>query len=140
MAKSNKDDPLVKAWSIITKQGKIKASLDPSLPQFQDFLRQIDQQAGMFMCGGTGSFKAIPLHYINDDFCDCEDASDEPFTSACSGLGIHNQPQQKQKERCYMFSCESDSYLPSSLRGSARNEGKRRFLPPSLINDGTCDW
>ena len=28
--------------------------------------------------------KLLPVAYYNDDFCDCKDASDEPFTSACS--------------------------------------------------------
>lgn len=29
---------------------------------------------------GSGT---IPFAYVNDDYCDCQDGSDEPGTSAC---------------------------------------------------------
>lgn len=39
--------------------------------------------AGKFSCGG-GRGSVILWERVNDDFCDCEDGSDEPGTSACS--------------------------------------------------------
>eukprot|EP00002_Diphylleia_rotans_P000605 TRINITY_DN1030_c0_g1_i1.p1 TRINITY_DN1030_c0_g1~~TRINITY_DN1030_c0_g1_i1.p1 ORF type:complete len:507 (-),score=109.10 TRINITY_DN1030_c0_g1_i1:321-1841(-) len=55
--------------------------------------------------------KVIPKLQFNDDYCDCDDGSDEPGTSACS--------QSK-------FWCQNKFH-----------EG--RFLPSSRVNDGVCD-
>lgn len=65
--------------------------------------------AQKFNClDGSGLY---PFHYVNDDFCDCEDGSDEPGTSACSN-GI--------------FNCLNHGHIP-------------KVLPSSRVNDGICD-
>ncbi|XP_035234252.1 glucosidase 2 subunit beta-like isoform X2 [Stegodyphus dumicola] len=63
---------------------------------------------GVSLPNGSSSF---PFHYVNDDFCDCEDGSDEPGTSACAN-GI--------------FNCLNHGHIPISL-------------PSSRVNDGICD-
>ena len=54
---------------------------------------------------------------LNDDYCDCQDGSDEPLTSACSHLLVNNRT----------FSC------PSSVSGEMIK------LFPSRIRDGIVD-
>lgn len=57
----------------------------------------------------------IPYEYVNDNFCDCEDASDEPSTNACvNGT----------------FYCDTQFHS----RPVAFNS-----IPSSMVNDGICD-
>ena len=56
----------------------------------------------------------IPISKVNDDYCDCQDGSDEYLTSACSHL-----PSVR-------FLCENKGYLPS-------------LLHTSKVDDGICD-
>ncbi|KAJ3075902.1 hypothetical protein HDU98_006534 [Podochytrium sp. JEL0797] len=55
--------------------------------------------------------KSIPATSINDDFCDCQDGSDEPGTSACNNA---------------IFYCENVGHIGSEI-------------PSSRVNDGVCD-
>ncbi|XP_076462402.1 glucosidase 2 subunit beta-like [Babylonia areolata] len=62
-----------------------------------------------FTCLDSG--ETIPWQFVNDDYCDCKDGTDEPGTSACIN-GV--------------FFCE--------------NRGHRGiYLTSSRVNDGICD-
>lgn len=55
--------------------------------------------------------KLIPFTWVNDDYCDCGDGSDEPGTTACANG---------------WFYCENAGHKPS-------------YIPSSWVNDGVCD-
>ncbi|XP_072929412.1 uncharacterized protein [Epargyreus clarus] len=61
------------------------------------------------------SDQRVPFEQVNDDYCDCEDGTDEPSTNACPN-GV--------------FYCE--------------NQGQKKLItkhtvPSSHVNDGICD-
>lgn len=80
----------------------------------------LNEDVHLYIPNSRGNFKCLrskeEIVYlrVNDDFCDCQDGSDEPSTSAC-----HNG----------RFYC---SYQPSSPH-------KKIFVPSNRVNDGICD-
>lgn len=79
----------------------------------QSLMRQYRPTANdEFKC--IKSEQHIPFDLINDDYCDCDDGTDEPSTSACvNGT----------------FYCDSQYQKPVSLHE----------IPSSKVNDGICD-
>lgn len=54
----------------------------------------------------------MTLAQLNDNYCDCEDGSDEPGTAACSHTAA-------------VFHCQNAGFFPQDL-------------PTSRVNDGIC--
>ncbi|XP_034413114.1 glucosidase 2 subunit beta-like [Cyclopterus lumpus] len=74
-------------------------------PSYKRFYRQRKS----FLC--IHGSKIIPFEQVNDDYCDCDDGSDEPGTSAC--------PRGR-------FYCTNLGFRP-------------HYIPSSRVNDGICD-
>jgi len=87
---------------VARKEGGKTLGLNPTLEA-----RYIMDSKGMFAC--LGNNHQIPYSMLNDDYCDCEDGSDEPSTSACP-------------ETFFFCSTTSSTSIPSSR-----------------VNDGVCD-
>lgn len=69
-------------------------------------------EKGQFVC--FVSMEEIEFNRVNDDYCDCQDGSDEPGTNACSNG---------------QFFCTLQ----------ADNKGFHKIIPSSKVNDGICD-
>ena len=63
----------------------------------------------------------LPSSYVNDNYCDCRDMTDEPQTSACSTFQSFVLPSSSAG-----FHCHNDGFLP-------------RNLSFSMVDDGICD-
>ncbi|GLE10550.1 hypothetical protein PINS_up022696 [Pythium insidiosum] len=57
--------------------------------------------------------KSLPIDRLNDNYCDCDDGSDEPGTAACSHTSAR-------------FHCANDGYFA-------------KYIPTSRVNDQICD-
>ncbi|XP_020779543.2 LOW QUALITY PROTEIN: glucosidase 2 subunit beta-like [Boleophthalmus pectinirostris] len=88
-------------WSDLVDSRKIRG-ISSSYKRFY-------KEKKSFLC--IDGSKMIPFEQVNDDYCDCQDGSDEPGTSAC--------PRGR-------FYCTNLGFRP-------------HYIPSSRVNDGICD-
>ena len=73
----------------------------------------LNQQLSTFTC--HSSHQVIPASQLNDNYCDCDDGSDEPLTNACPDSQFH---------------CRF---------GHVIDHPTVKAIPSSRVNDGICD-
>ncbi|XP_071758762.1 glucosidase 2 subunit beta-like isoform X1 [Centroberyx gerrardi] len=88
-------------WSVCVDSRKIRG-ISLSYKRFY-------RERKTFLC--IDGSKMIPFEQVNDDYCDCEDGSDEPGTAACPGG---------------RFYCTNLGFRP-------------HYIQSSRVNDGICD-
>lgn len=76
-----------------------------------------------FTCLKSGT--SIPSTYVNDDYCDCEDGTDEPGTSACANLLVTGKMAPD-----FLFQCDVHATTPLVVGTLVKH---------SQVNDGLCD-
>ncbi|KOB65694.1 Glucosidase ii beta subunit [Operophtera brumata] len=91
----------------INDHGVIKGVFYMHMPKYRPDINN------KFKC--LKSEQKIPFECVNDDYCDCEDGSDEPSTSACVNGTFYCDTQHRKK--------------PIALLE----------VPSSKVNDGICD-
>ncbi|XP_061704321.1 uncharacterized protein LOC133515756 [Cydia pomonella] len=91
----------------INNHGVIKGVLYYTMLQYRPDAK------GDFKCLKSDQY--IPFEQVNDDYCDCDDSSDEPSTNACVNGTFYCDNQSSNKR-----------VAPNSV-------------PSSKVNDGICD-
>lgn len=91
----------------INDNGVIRGVLFSTMPRFRP------DSNNEFKC--LKSNQKIPFDRVNDDYCDCDDTTDEPSTNACSDGIFYCDTQYRSK--------------PATLN----------IIPSSKVNDGICD-
>lgn len=98
---------LATASVVNTKTPRHLLGVDPALKHLYA------SSSSAFVCDGNA--KTIPLSRVNDEYCDCDDGSDEPGTSACAG-----------RRESRGFYCVNAGATPLTV-------------PASRVDDGVCD-
>ncbi|KAH9628104.1 hypothetical protein HF086_018320 [Spodoptera exigua] len=80
---------------------------------YSQMARYRPDQQNEFSC--LKSNQKIPFEQVNDDYCDCDDGTDEPSTNACINGTFYCETQFRKK--------------PVSFN----------MIPSSQVNDGICD-
>lgn len=99
--------------------------------------KYIADSQGQFWC--LSSSLALPFSRLNDDYCDCEDGSDEPSTSACTAGSFYcsasdtKVPSSRVNDGVCDCCDGSDEYLAVHLLDRPSRERQEvigRYLPP----------
>lgn len=99
--------------------------------------KYVADSQGQFWC--LDSKHALPFSRVNDNYCDCEDGSDEPSTSACPTGSFYCSASNIMivSSRVNDGVCDccdgSDEYLATHLLDRPNKERQKvieRYLPP----------
>lgn len=118
-SKSEADIARDEAISVI----KAKVASDEFIPPAAGVSRKdarrfaLAKSAGEFQCGES----VLKWELVNDDYCDCEDGSDEPGTSAC-GEGEQEVPMHHHVfvHLCRYIGCQASIAVQHSSSSNSR--------------------
>jgi len=104
--------------------GSSTASLSSSSMGREGMISKSQRNGDTFDCDG----EEIGVSVYNDDYCDCEDGSDEPGTSACSHISSSAQ-----------FYCVNENHISKSIFTSRVDDGICDCCDGSDESSGDCE-
>ncbi|CUG89841.1 glucosidase II beta subunit, putative [Bodo saltans] len=105
----------------------------------QKKLLRVAPAKGEALSSDHAAATVVPIEYVDDNYCDCADGSDEPFSAGCSSGG-----QLVAYQSVTTLSAARDEHsfhcplTASVLRGSSP-WSTHNILSPSRMNDGVLD-
>jgi len=100
------------------------------------------EESEQWSCMIGGKLVVLPLAKLNDNYCDCDDFSDEPGTDACQGNGkffcseVLSKPQLDEDFPRH----STEKWLNNHPPTDAVNKDRRaKWVWLTAVNDGVCD-